>query len=142
MSESFREKRFGRQLLSFQIRIEDHRQIANEDSAEPGAPDLVPLEENQPILAGWFETMQLVCKIFIEIDAKFAPDLVLETSEGLVIVDHKSFPGGREEALERARTLLDVVRLDRDGVRDARDGGAVSSDLGQRVVASCGGRAW
>jgi len=33
-----------------------------------------------------------------------AADLVLETADGLVIVDHKSFPGRWDEALERART--------------------------------------
>ncbi len=33
-----------------------------------------------------------------------AADLVLETADGLVIVDHKSFPGRWNEALERART--------------------------------------
>ena len=31
-------------------------------------------------------------------------DLLLETGDGLVVIDHKSFPGDREHALERAKT--------------------------------------
>lgn len=31
-------------------------------------------------------------------------DLLLETADGLVVIDHKSFPGDRDQALERARS--------------------------------------
>jgi hypothetical protein len=45
-SKSFRKKRLGDELLFFEIRIENHGEIANEDAAEPGGADLTAVEEN------------------------------------------------------------------------------------------------
>src|SRR5205807_258541 len=44
MSECFREQGLSIQLLLRKVRIEDHGQIADEDSPEPCASDLIRLE--------------------------------------------------------------------------------------------------
>ncbi len=37
-------------------------------------------------------------------------DLVLQTNEGFIIIDHKSFPGNREQALERCRQYSGQIK--------------------------------
>jgi hypothetical protein len=50
-SERLREERLGVQLLLFEVRVEKHRQIANENAAEPGSANLVSIDGQQTILA-------------------------------------------------------------------------------------------
>ena len=45
-SESFRKERLGDELLLFEIRVENHGQIADEDAAEPGGADFASFEED------------------------------------------------------------------------------------------------
>jgi ATP-dependent exoDNAse (exonuclease V) beta subunit len=46
-------------------------------------------------------------------------DLVLETDSGFVVIDHKSFPGGRAQAIERAATYAGQLRAYGDGITAA-----------------------
>jgi hypothetical protein len=50
-SESFRKKRLGDELLFFEIRIENHSQIADENAAKPGGADFAAFQEHEAILA-------------------------------------------------------------------------------------------
>ena len=43
-------------------------------------------------------------------------DVVVETSEAIVIVDHKSFPGGRSQWLNQARKHAGQLRVYRDAI--------------------------
>src|SRR5215831_19025571 len=77
-SESFGKKRFCGELLFFQIGIEDHRQVADKNAAEPSGANFAAPEENEAILPEWFEALQLFRKVFVEVDAEFARNLVLD----------------------------------------------------------------
>lgn len=46
-------------------------------------------------------------------------DLVVEATDEIVIIDHKSFPGGHAQWLEQARKYAGQLRLYRDAVRAA-----------------------
>ena len=95
MSERFREERLGRQLLSFQVGIEHHGQIADKDSSEPSGPNFIWLKQNQSVFARSFETRQFVGKILIEIDVKLACYLLLD--------DHRM---AKQAADDRASQLI------------------------------------
>ena len=47
MSERLREERFGRKLLFFEVRIEDHGQISNKNATKPRGANLVRLQQNK-----------------------------------------------------------------------------------------------
>jgi hypothetical protein len=49
-SECFRKERLGDELLFFEVRIEHHGQIANENAAEPSRADFAAVEERETIL--------------------------------------------------------------------------------------------
>ena len=46
-------------------------------------------------------------------------DLVIEAPDEIVIIDHKTFPGGRAQRLEQARKYAGQLRLYRDAIRAA-----------------------
>ena len=46
-------------------------------------------------------------------------DLVLETRAGYVVIDHKSFPGGRDKAVEKAASYAGQVLAYADAIRAA-----------------------
>ena len=50
-SECFRKERLGDELLFFEIRVENHSQVSDEDAAEPGGADFAAVEEHEAILA-------------------------------------------------------------------------------------------
>ena len=45
-SKSFRKERLSDELLFFEIRVENHGQIADEDAAKPGGADFASFEEH------------------------------------------------------------------------------------------------
>ena len=71
-SESFRKERLGDELLFFEIRVENHGQIADEDAAEPGGANFAALEEHEAILARRFQAAKLFREMPVKIDAEFA----------------------------------------------------------------------
>ena len=58
-------------MLLFEIRIENHRKIADEDSAEPGGAHFLIVQHHQAILARVLELAQLGGEVLIEVDAEF-----------------------------------------------------------------------
>src|SRR5580693_8002831 len=46
ISESFREQGLGSELLPFQVGIEDHGQVANEDPPKPGGANFAALQQD------------------------------------------------------------------------------------------------
>src|SRR6266850_805487 len=71
-SKSFRKERLGDELLFFEIWVENHCQIADENAAEPGGADFASFEKHEAILARWFQAAKLFREMLVKIDAKFA----------------------------------------------------------------------
>ena len=46
-------------------------------------------------------------------------DLVLETDDGFVVIDHKSFPGSREQAIETASGFAGQINAYADAIAAA-----------------------
>src|SRR5579859_80761 len=74
-SERFRKKRLFGEMLPVEVGIENHGEIANEDSAKPGGTNFVFRKEQKAVFARSFEPLQLRCEIGIEVDAEFRVDL-------------------------------------------------------------------
>src|ERR1700741_2520558 len=77
-SESFRKERLGNELLFFEIGIENHGQVADENTAEPSGPDFAAFEEHETILPRRFEVEEFVGEILVEVDPEFAGNFVLD----------------------------------------------------------------
>src|SRR5450755_3381880 len=63
-------------MLLFQIWIENHGQVADEDSSEPGGADFFAVDDDQAILARNFELGKLASEVTVKIDAELAGNLV------------------------------------------------------------------
>jgi ATP-dependent exoDNAse (exonuclease V) beta subunit len=46
-------------------------------------------------------------------------DLVLETSEGYIVIDHKSFPGGSDKIIEKASSYAGQILAYAEAIRTA-----------------------
>src|SRR6266481_2372098 len=77
-SESFRKERLGDELLFFEIRVENHGQIADEDAAEPSGAHFAAVHEYEPILAGRFQATKRFGETLVKVDDEFAWSLVLD----------------------------------------------------------------
>src|SRR5215471_7295116 len=76
-SESFGEKRLGVQMLLFEIRIKNHREIADKDAAYPRSADLILRKENKSINTGNLKPVEFRREVGIEVDAELDVDFVL-----------------------------------------------------------------
>src|SRR5260370_2215207 len=77
MSQRFREQRLRRQLLSFQVGIKHHRQVANKNASEPCRANLLRSQQNQSVFTRSFQPRQLLREVSVEVHTKFPRDLVL-----------------------------------------------------------------
>src|ERR1700693_91056 len=65
-------------MLLFEIRVEKHGKITNEDSAEPGGAHFFIVQQDQTIFARALKLTQLSRKMPIEVDAKFTGNFIFE----------------------------------------------------------------
>src|SRR5437763_35543 len=65
-------------MLFYDIRIEKHSQVADEDTAKPGGADFATIEEHEAILTGWLEAAKLFGEMLVKIDREFARDFVFD----------------------------------------------------------------
>ena len=118
----------------FEIRVEGHGQIADENAAEPSGADFAVIEEHEAVLFGWFEPMKLFCEMLVKIDAEFAGDFVLDddgvaeqaADDGaayFIFVGKLITAHGGEAALgDGFLPARDVAEILRVGVLNAADG--------------------
>jgi len=59
--------------------------------------------------ATWHRELPLLRRLSNGTQLRGWADLVLETADGVVVIDHKSFPGNHEQALEKARSVAGQV---------------------------------
>src|SRR5260370_33537042 len=78
-SESFRKERLGIELLFFQIGIETHGEIADEDAAEPSGANLVSFQEHEAILARGLKVVQVLRKIGVKVHAQLSGNFVFDS---------------------------------------------------------------
>ena len=63
-------------MLLFEIRIEKHRKIADEDSAEPSGAHFFIVRYDQAILTRALKLAQLSGEVLIEVDAEFTRNFI------------------------------------------------------------------
>ncbi len=63
-------------MLLFEIRIEKHRKIADEDSAEPRGAHFFLIQQHQAVLARALQLAQLSGEMLIEVDAEVARNFI------------------------------------------------------------------
>lgn len=76
------------------------------------------VERNWPG-AKWHREWPLQMKLKRGSMLRGTADLVLETSAGYVVIDHKSFPGGRDKAVERAASYSGQILAYAEAIRTA-----------------------
>jgi len=76
----FEKSGLGSELLLFEIGIENHSQIADENAAEPSGADFSLVEEHKAIVTGWLEATKFFGEMPIKIDCEFARNFVLITT--------------------------------------------------------------
>jgi len=59
--------------------------------------------------AAWHRELPLFRRFSNGTQLRGCADLVLETPDGVVVIDHKSFPGNHEQAIEKARSVAGQV---------------------------------
>ena len=64
-------------------------------------------------------------------------DLVLETRAGYVVIDHKSFPGGRDKAVDKAASYAGQVLAYAEAIRTATGKPVVGCFSAARISARC-----
>jgi ATP-dependent helicase/nuclease subunit A len=69
--------------------------------------------------ATWHRELPLFKRFSNGTQLRGCADLVLETEDGIVIVDHKSFPGNHEQAIEKAQSVAGQVLVYGDAATDA-----------------------
>src|ERR1700730_5512981 len=74
--ERFRKERLRVELLLFEVRIEDHGEVADKNTAQPGGADLVSIHQHEPIFPRRFHAFEFRSEIFVEGDAELAGDFV------------------------------------------------------------------
>src|SRR5579859_3728415 len=71
-----KERLFGEMLL-FEVRIKNHREIADKDATKPCGANFVTRKKNQAIGARNIESFELRREVGIEVDAKFRANFFL-----------------------------------------------------------------
>lgn len=74
------------------------------------------VERNWPA-ARWHREWPLMMRLKDGSTLRGIADLVLETSAGYVVIDHKSFPGGRDKAVDRAASYAGQVLAYAEAIR-------------------------
>src|SRR5216684_9375142 len=70
-SERLGKERLGVEMLSLEVGVENHREIADKDAAEPCGANFVVRKKNQAVGARNIESFELRREVSVEIDAKF-----------------------------------------------------------------------
>src|SRR5690242_17883933 len=65
-------------MLFFQVGIENHGEIADEDAAKPSGADFVGIEEDQAIFAEGGEAEEFLGEVAVEVDGELAGDFVFQ----------------------------------------------------------------
>lgn len=65
-------------MLFFEVGVEEHGDVANENAAEPGGADFGCVKDDEAVLAEGFELAQLGGEVSVEIDVEFAGDFVFD----------------------------------------------------------------
>src|SRR5437879_2225633 len=73
-SERLGKERLGVEMLPLEVWIENHREIADKDAAEPGGANFVVHNQQQAVFARSPEPLQFRREVGIEVDAKFGID--------------------------------------------------------------------
>ena len=122
-------------MLFFEVGIEDHGEVADEDAAERGGADFVGGEEDQAVFAEGFEVREFVGEVAVEVDCEFLRDFVLEddgvaeqaaddgAAEAVVFGEAVAAHGGDAAVVDGFCLSGDVAMVLRVGVSDAADGG-------------------
>jgi len=61
-------------------------------------------------------------------------DLLLETSSGIVIIDHKSFPGSKDQRQEKTLSYAPQLSMYREAVEKATGKSVIASMIHMPVV--------
>lgn len=69
--------------------------------------------------ATWHREWPVMMRLEIGTVLRGVSDLVLETDDGFVVIDHKSFPGSREQAVEKASGFAGQINAYADAVAAA-----------------------
>ena len=63
-------------MLLFEIRVENHRKIADKNSAEPGGSHFLIVQHYQTIPARLLELANFVGEVLIEVDTEFTRNFI------------------------------------------------------------------
>src|SRR5258708_24726637 len=74
-SERLGKERFGVEMLSLDVWIENHCEVADKDAAEPGGANFVVRNHQQAIFARSLKPLQFRREVSVEVDAIFRIDL-------------------------------------------------------------------
>src|SRR6266436_7950104 len=64
------------QLLLLQVRIKNHRQVANKNAAQPRGADFLVVDHDQAILLRHFQVLEFRREVFVKMNAELFRDFV------------------------------------------------------------------
>lgn len=76
--ERFGEEGFGGEVLFFEVGVEEHGDVADEDTAEPSRANFGRVEDNEAVFAEGLEVAEFGGEIAVEVDVKFAGDFLFQ----------------------------------------------------------------